>query len=79
MTRVHHWNQNLLLVLIALHVVAVLLYLLVKHENLIVPMISGRKRVTPAAPLRFASPWLAFALFVLATVAVVAAVWFGGD
>lgn len=72
MTRVHHWNQNLLLLLIALHVGAILFYLLVKHDNLVVPMITGRKPLGHSVSLRFASPWLALALL-LATAAIVAA------
>ncbi|MCU0756312.1 MAG: cytochrome b/b6 domain-containing protein [Xanthomonadales bacterium] len=35
--------QNLLLALIGLHLLAVLLYLLVKKRNLITPMVTGRK------------------------------------
>ncbi len=65
MTRVHHWNENLLLILIGLHIVAVLLYLLIEHDNLIAPMITGVKRVMPTRELRFANIWLAIALFVL--------------
>jgi cytochrome b len=72
MTRLHHWNQNLLLMLIGVHVAAVLLYLLLKHENLIVPMINGRKHLPPSPPLRFASTWLALALFVLSAIVVAA-------
>ena len=78
MTRVHDWNQNLLLALIALHVLAALLYLLLKHENLIVPLISGRKSVREATALRFASVWLALALLLLCCAAVGAFVWWAG-
>jgi len=44
---------NLLLAMVALHLCAILFYLLIKRDNLVGPMITGRKRwkaVTPAAP-----------------------------
>ena len=78
MTRLHDWNQNLLLALIALHVLAVLAHLLLKHENLIVPMITGRKRARAADGMRFASGWLALGLFLLCAAAVGAAAWWVG-
>lgn len=70
MTRLHHWNENLLLLLVVLHVAAVLFYLLVKHDNLIVPMLTGRKRAIAPGMLRFASSWLALALLILSAAAV---------
>ncbi|HEY2394755.1 MAG TPA: cytochrome b/b6 domain-containing protein [Rudaea sp.] len=80
MTRLHHWNQNLLLILVGVHVAAVLLYLLLKHENLVGPMLSGRKHLPDdpfhrSMPLRFASVWLALTLFVLSLAAVAIVVW----
>ncbi|MHB8678436.1 MAG: cytochrome b/b6 domain-containing protein [Rudaea sp.] len=78
MTRVHHWNQNLLLVLIGLHIVAVLLYLLLKRDNLVAPMITGVKRVMRTRELRFANLWLAIALFALCAAAVALLVWCSG-
>ena len=75
MTRLHEWNQNALLVLIGLHVLAALLYLLLKRENLIMPMISGRKSVREDTALRFASGWLALALLLLCGVVVGVFVW----
>ncbi|HSE13207.1 MAG TPA: cytochrome b/b6 domain-containing protein [Rudaea sp.] len=78
MTRLHHWNENLLLLLIALHVGAVLFYLLVKHDNLIAPMVTGRKRGLEPRTLRFASTWLALALLILSATAVAALVLYAG-
>jgi cytochrome b len=63
LTGVHRLNRYLVIVLAATHVVAVLFYLLVKHENLIKPMITGVKHwvggdtTPPAAPT-----WLAAVL-----------------
>ena len=79
MTKVHGWNQNLLLILIALHVVAVLLHLLLKHDNLIVPMLSGRKNVAGSPRLFFVGNWWALLLLVVCAAAVAALVWFAGE
>lgn len=78
MTRVHHGNENVLLILVCLHIAAVLLYLVVKHDNLIAPMLNGRKRLVQTQSLRFASGWLALALFALCAAAIAALVWRAG-
>jgi cytochrome b len=44
LTQVHHINKDALMVLIAVHILAVAFYFLVKHENLLTPMITGYKR-----------------------------------
>ncbi len=60
LTGVHKENFEILLALIGLHVAAVLFYWLVKRDNLIVPMITGRKRVDAATPApRLRTAWLA--------------------
>ena len=61
-----------------LHVAAVLLYLLVKHDDLIAPMFSGRRRDGGSRPVSFASSRLALVLFVACAVAVAALVWWAG-
>jgi len=78
MTRLHNWNENVLLLLIALHVAAVLFYLLVKHDNLITPMFTGRKQGGALDSPRFASTWLALLLLSLSVAAVVAMVCYAG-
>ena len=45
MTSYHHLFSNVVLVLVALHVAAILFYLVWKRENLVVPMLDGRKWV----------------------------------
>lgn len=74
LTAIHKFNFNLLLLVIAVHISAVLFYLFVKRENLIHPMLSGRKHLPPdmvgQAP-RIVSPWLGLAVLAVA----VAAVW----
>jgi len=44
LTRVHKLNQDVLILLVSVHVLAVLFYLFFKRENLITPMITGVKR-----------------------------------
>lgn len=73
LTAIHKFNFNLLLVVIAVHISAVLFYLFVKRENLIHPMLSGRKHLpadlASAAP-RIVSPWIGLVVLVVAVVAV---------
>lgn len=69
-TKLHHLGETVLLVLIAVHIGAVLLHWAVKHDNLIGPMFSGRKRTDAPAPMRFVSGWRALAWFAAAAAAV---------
>ncbi len=65
LTRIHKLNFDILLILISLHVLAALFYLFGKHENLILPMLTGRKWLGPTfrdPRNHFASLWLAAAL-----------------
>lgn len=74
LTTIHKINFNLLLAVIAVHISAVLFYLLVKRENLIHPMLSGRKRWLPEfteTEPHLVNPWIG--LVVLAIVS--AGVW----
>lgn len=50
LTRVHLLNQQVILILVAIHVSAVFFYLAVKRENLIGPMFSGTKTGVDGAP-----------------------------
>jgi cytochrome b len=43
LTGIHQLNQNLLLVLVVIHIGAVIFYLIAKGDNLIKPMITGNK------------------------------------
>ena len=68
LTSIHRFNFNLLLAVIALHVAAVLFYLLVKRENLIHPMLSGRKQLPLALAgrvPRLVNPWRGLAALVV--------------
>jgi cytochrome b len=71
---IHSWNFNLLLLLAGVHLVAVLYHAGFMKENLIGAMFTGVKRLPAAAAgsvgARFASPWLALVLLVVAALAV---------
>lgn len=65
LTRVHHINFNVLAALVTAHIGAALFYLWGKRENLILPLITGRKQVpegTPAQDRRGGPAWLALVL-----------------
>jgi cytochrome b len=71
----HSWNFNLLLLLAALHIAAVLYHAGFMKENLIGAMFTGVKHLPAdagagSAPARFASPWLALVLLLVAAFAV---------
>lgn len=63
-TEIHEVNSNLLLAMIALHIAAVIYYLIAKSEDLILPMITGKKRLSAnyadqVEPVRGRNPLLA--------------------
>jgi cytochrome b len=72
LTKIHDINFTLIEIAVALHVLAVLTYAVLKRQDLVRPMLTGRKRLPASlrAP-RIASPWLAIA--VLAGAAIVVA------
>lgn len=64
---VHSINSNLILAAIGLHVAAILAYAAVKRQDLVRPMITGKKRLPAATrPPRMASPMLALLVYVCA-------------
>jgi cytochrome b len=70
LTWVHLINRYILVALIAIHLFAVFFYFVFKHENLIGPMITGRKRWHTTADNAIGSNFLATTLFGLAILAV---------
>ena len=62
-TAIHDVNAVIVLTLVALHIAAVLYYLLVRKDNLIVPMITGHKpSAIPNESTRYGSNWIAAVL-----------------
>ena len=70
-TVVHGWTIDALIVVIVLHVLAIVLYAAVKGQNLVRPMITGKKRL-PATTRQPRMASTALALGVLAVAALVA-------
>jgi cytochrome b len=50
LSRIHRLNQELIIALVSIHVLAVLFYFFYKRENLIKPMITGVKQWSGAEP-----------------------------
>lgn len=73
-TQLHVLNFNLILALVWLHLIAVFLYVLVKRQNLVRAMITGKKPVEQAGKdnsVAFASPWTIAATLIVSAVALV--------
>lgn len=50
MTRIHHLNEYVMYSLVALHILAVMYYLIARKDNLVRPMLTGYKAGDPSAP-----------------------------
>jgi len=70
MSDVHERGENLLLLAIGLHIAAIAFHLLVKRENLITPMLTGRTQ-SDQPDARWVPIWRAVLLFAI----VVTALW----
>lgn len=68
LTHIHKLNRNVILLLVGLHVLAILFYLVIKHENLIHPMFTGHKEWR--GPGQATDNHLGRAVFIAALVAV---------
>lgn len=74
-TAIHGRNAWVLIGLVAVHVAAVLFHRVVRRENLVGPMVTGRKTWPTGEPppaLRFTPNWIAMLLFTLSAGGVVA-------
>jgi cytochrome b len=72
LTRIHRWNELVVIALLALHFAAALYYLLIRRRNLIVPMFTGDQPVhgRPAEDDR--APRIRAALLLVVAAALVA-------
>ncbi len=67
LTGIHHLNQNVLLGLVGLHICAIMFYLVAKHENLLIAMITGKKTWGNEIESSYGSPLRALVLVVVVT------------
>ena len=72
LSHIHYVNFTLIEIAIALHVLAIITYRLLKGHNLLLPMITGKKRLPGAtrAP-RMMHPIVALAVLVVSALSVV--------
>jgi cytochrome b len=72
LTHIHHVNFVLIEIVVALHVLAIVTYRVLKGHNLSLPMITGKKRLPGATPApRMMHPVLGLAVFGVSAMAVV--------
>ena len=71
LTHIHHINFTLIEILVALHVLAIITYRVLKGHNLLWPMITGKKRLPGATPApRMMHPLLALIVLAISILAV---------
>jgi cytochrome b len=70
LTGIHLFNKGVILFLIALHISAVFFYLWIKHDNLIVPMITGMRPWSEDAPSSDYKIWQAVLVTAIAILMV---------
>jgi cytochrome b len=70
LTGIHIFNKGVILFLIVLHLSAVLFYLLIKHDNLIVSMITGLRPWNEDAPSSVYKNWQAVLIAALSIMVV---------
>lgn len=71
LTGIHHQTFDFLLILAGLHVAAIVFYVRIRKDNLVVPMITGTKEVEQGEPARGGG----LPAFFLALAIALAAVW----
>jgi cytochrome b len=79
LTHIHHLNFTLIEIAVVLHVLAISTYRMLKGHNLLLPMITGKKRLPGAtrAP-RMMHPILALVVFALCASGVALFLWIVG-
>lgn len=76
---IHELSFNLLVAVIAIHILAIIFYLVVKRRNLIGPMVTGFQRTSEggAAASAVRAPWWRLVLAVVVALLVAYGVWDG--
>ena len=72
LTGIHLFNKGVIIFLVVLHLSAVLFYLLSKHDNLIIPMVTGMRAWSEDAPSSNYKIWQAI---LTAALSIVIAYW----
>ena len=72
-TEAHEVGFNLILALVAAHVAAIAWYRLGRKDNLIAPMVTGRRQLPEGAPAPVIAPW--WRALLCALIAAVLALW----
>ena len=71
LTRIHKLNQEVIIALVSIHILAVLFYFFFKRENLLKPMFTGVKQWNEAEPEPASGrTWIAAMIAVLAAFTV---------
>ncbi len=76
LTGIHNLNQNFLSFLVAIHLGAIIFHLVVKRENLIWPMFTGRKTLEHEMDSAWGSPILALVLAVTIAITAYVVIYF---
>jgi cytochrome b len=78
-SEIHELSFNLLLIVIAIHILAIIFYLVVKRRNLIGPMITGYQRANEIGPVGSAVrvPWWRVVVALVVAFLVAYGVWDG--
>lgn len=66
----HHFNEKIILLLVVVHVAAIVFYKVFHKENLVTPMITGRKRMSGAEDARGGASLVAAVLLAASAVGV---------
>lgn len=77
LTEWHELGFNIILAVVILHVAAIVFYLIVKRDNLVGPMITGRKRYTAPVAAPKIAPWWRAVLCLVIAWAIAGWVWSG--
>jgi cytochrome b len=79
LTGLHEKLFDWILVLIGVHVAAIAFYLIVRRDNLIGPMLGGRRAAPPGTAPMIAAPAWRLAVAILAAFVVMSAIWCVGE